>query len=124
MVYKSRHFKRTVLVIAIIGGMWYLYVTKNKEGRTKEVRREEGGPLSLQERMQEVLAAREWLAENNVRMGYGGGGGGVDPYSPNRLFNNAPPRTYYGAGPMDGRQPPTAWSVPPYKVLVLSSLTY
>lgn len=116
MVYKSRHFKRTVLVAAIIGGMWYLYVTKGREGRTKEVRREEGRTLTLQERMQEVLAAREWLAENNVRMGYNAPGGGVDPYSPNRLFNNAPPRTYYGAGPIpDSRQPP-AWNVPPYQI--------
>ncbi|KAK7096226.1 uncharacterized protein [Littorina saxatilis] len=131
MVFKSRHFKRTLLVIAIIGGIWYMYVTKNNNNnnnynsRTKEVRQEDIHPLSLQERMQEVLAAREWLAENSVRMGYnnmaggggggGGGGEGEDPYPPNRLFNNGPPRNYFGGPSPNEGEYGSAWGNLPFR---------
>lgn len=84
---KSRNIKKTVLLVVVISLIWYLYVKQNTSNS-----RSDGyySSLSLQDRMQEVLAAREWLAQNSPNLA-------MDPYSPNRLFAGPQEqRNHYG----------------------------
>ena len=47
-----------------------LYISRVTGKREVERREDYHHPLTLEERLQEVMAAREWLRENSVKWGY------------------------------------------------------